>query len=54
MKRSGEQGRGDLKRSLYSRHIQLIVLDGAIGTGLFMGSDKSISLAGLWKTFLAR
>ena len=36
----------DLKRNLSSRHIQLIAISGAIGTGLFMGSGKTISLAG--------
>ncbi len=46
MNESAEQGHGDLKRSLSNRHIQLIALGGAIGTGLFMGSGKSISLAG--------
>lgn len=35
-----------LQRNLTNRHIQLIALGGAIGTGLFMGSGKSISLAG--------
>lgn len=35
-----------LKRGLSQRHIQLIAIGGAIGTGLFMGSGKSISLAG--------
>ncbi|WP_392566520.1 D-serine/D-alanine/glycine transporter [Utexia brackfieldae] len=35
-----------LKRNLSSRHIQLIAISGAIGTGLFMGSGKTISLAG--------
>ncbi|MDR2240859.1 MAG: D-serine/D-alanine/glycine transporter [Zoogloeaceae bacterium] len=35
-----------LRRGLSNRHIQLIALGGAIGTGLFMGSGKSISLAG--------
>ena len=37
---------GDLRRSLKNRHIQLIALGGAIGTGLFYGSSDSISLAG--------
>lgn len=44
----GESGDGDrtLRRSLKNRHIQLIALGGAIGTGLFYGSSDSISLAG--------
>ena len=33
----------DLQRSLSNRHIQLIAIGGAIGTGLFMGSGKTIS-----------
>ena len=35
-----------LKRGLSNRHIQLIAIGGAIGTGLFMGSGKTISVAG--------
>lgn len=35
-----------LQRGLTNRHIQLIAIGGAIGTGLFMGSGKTISLAG--------
>lgn len=35
-----------LQRTLSNRHIQLIALGGAIGTGLFMGSGKTIALAG--------
>lgn len=36
----------DLQRNLSNRHLQLIAIGGAIGTGLFMGSGKTISLAG--------
>ncbi|MCQ9165591.1 MULTISPECIES: amino acid permease [unclassified Arthrobacter] len=35
-----------LQRQLSNRHIQLIAIGGAIGTGLFMGSGKTISAAG--------
>ncbi|MBJ9975166.1 amino acid permease [Pseudomonas sp. S75] len=37
---------GHLKRTLENRHIQLISIGGAIGTGLFMGSGKVIALSG--------
>ncbi|WP_171407469.1 amino acid permease [Acinetobacter sp. 2JN-4] len=36
----------DLQRKLSNRHLQMIAIGGAIGTGLFMGSGKTISLAG--------
>ncbi|MGL5405507.1 MAG: amino acid permease [Propionibacteriaceae bacterium] len=36
----------DLQRGLKNRHIQLIALGGAIGTGLFYGAGESISMAG--------
>ncbi|WP_336941940.1 amino acid permease [Acinetobacter pittii] len=35
-----------LQRKLNNRHLQMIAIGGAIGTGLFMGSGKTISLAG--------
>ncbi|WP_185268353.1 amino acid permease [Halopseudomonas xiamenensis] len=37
---------GQLKRGLTNRHIQLIALGGAIGTGLFLGSAGVMSSAG--------
>ncbi|OMC36942.1 D-serine/D-alanine/glycine transporter [Mycobacterium sp. GA-1841] len=39
-------GERHLSRQLSNRHIQLIAIGGAIGTGLFMGSGKTVSLAG--------
>ncbi|WP_455475025.1 amino acid permease [Bartonella sp. B30(2025)] len=38
--------RKKLHRGLETRHVQLIALSGAIGTGLFMGSGKTIHVAG--------
>ena len=37
---------GELKRGLQNRHIQLIALGGAIGTGLFLGSAGVLKSAG--------
>ena len=39
-------GHNELKRGLKSRHIQLIALGGAIGTGLFLGIAQTIQMAG--------
>lgn len=36
----------ELHRGLSNRHVQLISIGGAIGTGLFMGSGKTISVSG--------
>ena len=37
---------GELKRGLKNRHIQLIALGGAIGTGLFYAIGSTIAMAG--------
>ncbi|KAH8701576.1 putative amino acid transporter [Talaromyces proteolyticus] len=37
---------GTLQRKLKSRHVQFLALSGAIGTGLFVGSGQTLSLAG--------
>lgn len=42
----GHDERRELKRDLAGRHIQLIAIGGCIGTGLFMGSGRTISLSG--------
>lgn len=36
-----------LQRSLTNRHIQMIAIGGAIGTGLFMGSGKTLAVSGI-------
>ncbi|KFA43417.1 amino acid permease family protein [Staphylococcus aureus] len=35
-----------LQRELSNRHIQLIAIGGAIGTGLFLGAGQTIALTG--------
>lgn len=42
---SGHENDG-LKRGLKNRHIQLIALGGALGTGLFLGIAQTIKMAG--------
>ncbi|HLR00684.1 MAG TPA: amino acid permease [Sphingobacterium sp.] len=41
-----QKNQNNLKRGLSNRHIQLIALGGAIGTGLFLGIGKAAILAG--------
>jgi len=43
---SDQQHGDELKRGLKNRHIQLIALGGAVGTGLFLGSASVIQSAG--------
>jgi len=44
--RSNEAEEEKLERSLTNRHIQMIAIGGAIGTGLFMGSGKTLAVSG--------
>ncbi len=46
MKAQTSRTQQTLHKGLANRHIQLIALGGAIGTGLFYGSSESIGLAG--------
>ncbi|WP_350316128.1 amino acid permease [Pectobacterium aroidearum] len=41
-----QQEEGQFKRGLKNRHIQLIALGGAVGTGLFLGIAQTIKMAG--------
>ncbi len=41
-----ETKENNMQRGLKNRHIQMIALGGAIGTGLFYGSAKTIQLVG--------
>jgi AAT family amino acid transporter len=36
----------ELSRGLKARHVQMIAIGGAIGTGLFLGSGSAIKAAG--------
>ena len=36
----------NLQRELSNRHVQLIAIGGAIGTGLFLGAGQTIAMTG--------
>ncbi|KAJ4184133.1 hypothetical protein NW767_012164 [Fusarium falciforme] len=42
----------DMNKGLHSRHLQMMALAGAIGTGLFLGSGRAVAQAGPIGTFL--
>lgn len=41
-----EESQNKMKRSLTNRHVQVMAIAGTIGTGLFLGAGRSISLTG--------
>ena len=52
---SEEEGRFvEMQRGLKSRHIQLLALGGCIGTGLFVGTGATLSVAGPGPLFLGQ
>ena len=44
---------GNLQRGLKSRHVQFLALSGAIGTGLFISTGQTLSLAGPFSAVLS-
>ena len=49
----GEETAPKLKRSLKARHMNMIAIGGAIGTGLFVAGGESVSQAGPGGALLA-
>ena len=44
----------EMERGLSNRHVQFIAIGGTIGTGLFLGSGKSLALTGEYRNRGAR
>ncbi|GAA6030998.1 hypothetical protein JCM8097_008979 [Rhodosporidiobolus ruineniae] len=47
-----EHHRGEVKRALKARHLQMIALGGTLGTGLFIGSGSALATGGAAGLFL--
>lgn len=48
---SPQEGKQELKKHLSSRHIQMIAIGGAIGSGLFIGSGSALASGGPGNVF---
>ena len=46
LKNNEKTEKNGMKRGLQNRHVQIIAIAGTIGTGLFLGAGRSISLTG--------
>ena len=44
--KNSENNKNKMERGLKNRHVQIIAIAGTIGTGLFLGAGRSISLTG--------
>lgn len=43
---SSNKKKNKMERGLTNRHVQVMAIAGTIGTGLFLGAGRSISLTG--------
>ena len=46
LKNNKKTEKNGMERGLQNRHVQIIAIAGTIGTGLFLGAGRSISLTG--------
>ena len=46
LKNNEKTEKNGMERGLQNRHVQIIAIAGTIGTGLFLGAGRSISLTG--------